>query len=160
MDVGEWIPLATAAALIGARNAPRRIQRALMLGTARARGVILPGVRSDIPPEGLLVEIPASEFASLWIDCERSRVIPGERTQWRVTVYAAVEVRRADIEALAREDEEIAAPPLDEGASVITGALAVKLREMFPSGRRGACGAKSLQPNCGKRPAKGSASSH
>jgi hypothetical protein len=142
MEGGEWIALATAAALIGTGDAPRRIQRALMLGTVRARGVIPQAVRSDIPPEGLLVEIPASEFASLGIDCARSRALPGERERWRVTVYAAVEVRRPDIEALAREDEKAAARAPGQGgtasdrqeASALVSALAAKLREMFPGG--------------------------
>jgi len=122
MEGDEWIALATAAAFIGTRDAPRRIQRALMLGTVRARGVIVPGVRSDLPPEGSPVEIPASEFASLGIDCARSRVIPGERARRRVTVYAAVEVRRANIEALAREGGEIAASPPTQAPESVSGA--------------------------------------
>ena len=44
-------------------DAPRRIQRPLMLGTVRDRGVIPHGVRSDIPLEGFLEEIYSLAFS-------------------------------------------------------------------------------------------------
>ena len=106
MAENDSIPLATAAALVEDDNWPKQIHRALMLGAVKARGVIPPGMRSDIPPEGELVEIPAHEFASLGIDFLRSSLVPIDRARWRVTVYAAVEVRRADVERLARERGE------------------------------------------------------
>jgi hypothetical protein len=130
MTDDEWIPLVMAAQqLARAQRAARwripersmlraacwRIQQALMLGTVRARGVIPPGVRSDIPPEGLLVEIEAREFASLGLDCGQSRVVPSDGKRLWVTMYRAVEVTRPDIEALAREREEDVALAPPEG---------------------------------------------
>jgi hypothetical protein len=106
MAGGKWVLLATAAALIGTSDAPRRIQRAWMLGTARLRGVRNPGVHSDGPRRTEPVEIPAGDAASLGLDCARSRVIPGERARWRVTIYESVEVRLADAKRLAREAKE------------------------------------------------------
>lgn len=106
MAENDWIPLATAAALVEDDNWLKQIHRALVLGAVTARGVIPQGMRSDIPPEGELVEITAHEFANLRIDFLRSRLVPIDRARWRVTVYAAVEVRRADVERLARERGE------------------------------------------------------
>lgn len=106
MAENDWIPLATAAALVEDDNWLKQIRRALVLGAVTARGVIPQGMRSDIPPEGELVEITAHEFANLRIDFLRSRLVPIDRARWRVTVYAVVEVRRADVERLARERGE------------------------------------------------------
>lgn len=116
----DLIPLATAAALIDDEKWKWRkeIRRALMGGDLEARGVILPGgVRSDIPPEGQCIKVPADEFADLEIDFSRSRLFP--RAQSCVTLYAAVKVRRADIERRAREWTEC-----EKGAAENAGAIA------------------------------------
>jgi hypothetical protein len=108
MAENDWIPLSTAAALVEDNNWLKQIRRALVLGVVTARGVVPPGTRSDIRPEGELVEITAHEFANLRIDFLGSHLVHIDRARWRVTVYAAVEVRRADVERLARgrgEDE-------------------------------------------------------
>ena len=76
MAENEWIPLATAAALGEDDSWLKQIHRALVLGAVAARGVIPPGMRSDIPPKGELVEITTHEFANLGIDFLRSKSGP------------------------------------------------------------------------------------
>ena len=116
MAENEWIPLATAAALREDDNWLKQIRRALVLGAVTARGVIPPGMRPDVPPKGELVEITAHEFANLGIDFLRSNLVPVDQARWRVTVYAALEVRRADVERLAKaqgpneKDADVLAP--------------------------------------------------
>jgi hypothetical protein len=94
-----WIFLALAAALIG-RDAPRRIQLAWMLGTIQLRGI-----PHAIPRAYEYIEIPASEAGSLTIDCRRSRV--GRPRLWS---YRSVQMRKADVERLARQAREAASP--------------------------------------------------
>jgi hypothetical protein len=125
MTDDEWIRLATAVVKLldrGVADARKRLHRALIVGTVRARG----------EKEGGVVEIPASEFANLGVDFGQSRLVPGQRTRWRVTIYAAVEVMLTDIEALAREGEEAAAPvPQRKRRPPLTERLAAELRTMY-----------------------------
>jgi hypothetical protein len=89
----EWILLFHAAALLRiAGVAKQRLFRALMLGKAEARG----------EKEGKIVLVPAEEFCGfLDADFDRARLFPVGNPE--KTAYSAVEVRRADVERLARE---------------------------------------------------------
>jgi hypothetical protein len=112
----EWILLRIAVDMLAesgrdarSRTPPcLRIERAWRLGTVGLRGVRPQGVRSDIPPEGVLEEIDAREWAGLRLHCRRSLARP-DNEQWRVPIYEEVQARLADIERLKREGEE--APP-------------------------------------------------
>ncbi len=102
MPENEWILLARAwlalaTARIGARDAAQhaahRLQRAWEEGALHLRGV-----PHAIPQTREPVEIPAWEAGRLRLDCPRSRL--GRPRLWD---YHSVQVRKADVERLARE---------------------------------------------------------
>jgi hypothetical protein len=164
----EWVFLQTAVDMlsdrprdVGSRIPPcLRIERAWRLGTVRLQGVRPPGVRSDIPPWGVLEEIDAREWAELSLDCKGSRAV--YRTRKRVTIFEDVEARLADIERLKREGEEDAAPHRQdltpsiaaEGSSRGGGSLEAKAREevaalpsrQAPPSASDAANARNLSP--------------
>jgi hypothetical protein len=106
MVESKWLPLAAAAVLVEDSNWRWRqeIRRALMLGKIKARGVIPPGVRSEIPPEGELVMISADKFVGLEFQFGHSRLCYDRH--FRVAAYEAVEVRRATAERHAKKWSE------------------------------------------------------
>jgi hypothetical protein len=98
-DDWTWLKLAQLAlvARLGARGAEMRLQRAWEEGALTLRGVA-----STISETREFVEIPASEAGHLWLDCPRSRLLRGWGRR-RLTAYHSVQVRKADVERLARE---------------------------------------------------------
>jgi hypothetical protein len=147
MEEEEWILLALVPKLIGAPDAEQRLERAWMERTIRARGLSSRGI----------VEIPAYEPGDrVRVDCRHSRLSSGPPNRWR-TAYENVEVRKADVERLAREARgshaPAASPPKQapqslthqanspageaerEKSLTLAQSLALELNRLFPAGR-------------------------
>ncbi len=75
--------------------ATQRLQRAWEEGALPLRGV-----PSTIPETREAVDVPASEAGRLSLDCRRSWIVRGGK---RAPAYTRVQVRKADVERLARE---------------------------------------------------------
>lgn len=151
----EWLWLALAPALIGTCEAAQRLNRAWLEGTLPLRGV-----PHAIPETHEPVEIPASDAGHLWLHCPSSQLRRGSGRRW-VADYRNVQVRKADVERLAREAEgnqtaqeadtrpyapaasdaheadtmPQAAAPDAQKAGKLTRAVAWWLRHCFPDGQ-------------------------
>jgi hypothetical protein len=110
-----------------ARDAEQCLQRVWEEGTLPLRGV------PTGPGSHEAVEIPASEAGNHWLDCPGSRIFRGRGPGLpRLMDYRSVQVRKADVERLAREaggngavaETQAQAAPPDEGAAAETGAQA------------------------------------
>jgi hypothetical protein len=102
-----------------ARDAEQRLQRAWEEGTLPLRGVPTgPGSHES-------VEIPPSEAGNHWLDCPGSLIFRGRGPgRPRLMDYHSVQMRKADVERLAREaggdtagtETQVQASPPDESA--------------------------------------------
>jgi hypothetical protein len=106
MPEDEWTPLSLAPRFIGTPDAEQRLERAWKERTIRARGI-----RSG---KAEPVELPAYEPGDIVrINCRHSRLFSGPRNRW-VPAYENIEIRKADLERLAREAKGAPASALNQ----------------------------------------------
>jgi hypothetical protein len=135
MPEDEWMPLSLAARFIGTPDAEQRLAREWMERTIRARGI-----RSGNAEP---VELPAYEPGDIVrIDCRHSRLFFGPRDRW-VPAYQNIEVRKADVERLAREAKGVTASAPNQAPQSAPGEASAQNLSPAELGRKG--GIKSAE---------------
>jgi hypothetical protein len=149
MNDDEWIPVATALAILGdAGDEWSRLSRALMLGRVRSRGV------KAEDPDADPVEIPPACWAECHLDLERGWLSRRGQEQRRVpSKFAEVRLRREDVEELAKGRSERRMPAHTRRPSLAE-RLAVELRMLSPE-KRPAMSNKELAARLKLRPGVG-----
>jgi hypothetical protein len=135
MPKDEWTPLALAPRFIGTPDAEQRLARAWMERTIRVRG--------RRPGKAEFVELPAYEPGDIVrIDCRHSRFFSGPRNRW-VPSYENIEVKKADLERLAREAKGVTAPAPNQAPQSAPGEASA--RNLSPAELRRKGGIKSAE---------------